>query len=81
MSSVYNLLLGSTQTWSSLESTEGSWMVMSGRESREMGRDFFFVDRTPLRDWVRCPLSVSTKEGQNLAALARVRPDHEAKLP
>ena len=55
--------------------------MISRRESREIGLDFFFVDRTPLRDWVRCPFRDSTEEGKYLAALTRVRPGHEEKLP
>ena len=39
------------------------------------------MDRTPLQDCVRCPLSDSTDKGKYLAALERARPGHEAKLP
>ena len=41
----------------------------------------FFVDRTPLWDWVRCPLRDLTEEGHYLAALASVRPGYEEKFP
>ena len=48
---------------------EGDWM------------NFFFLDRTPLQYWVRCPLRDSTEEGQYFATLARVSPRHKEKLP
>ena len=41
---------------------------------------FFFVGRTPLQEWVGCPLRDSTEEGQYLAALERVRPGNEEHL-
>ena len=34
-----------------------------------------------MQDWVLCPLRDSTEEDQYLETLARVRRDHEAKLP
>ena len=39
------------------------------------------MDRTPLQDSVRCPLRDFTEEGKYLAALTKVRPGHEGKLP
>ena len=56
---------------------------MSGRDSTEtsFGEDFLFVDRTPLRDCVRCPLRYSSEAGQYLAALVKVITGQEAKFP
>ena len=56
---------------------------MSGSKYMETGfsRGFLFVDRTPLRDCVGCPFRASSETGKYLAALAKVSPCQEAKLP
>ena len=56
---------------------------MSGSDSMEtgFGEGFLFMDRTPLRDCVRCNLRYSSETGQYLVALAKVSPGQESELP
>ena len=78
MSSVYSLLIGSSQIFNSPEERTVSGVGGEGVAAGAEGVVCGLVERTTLQVWTMCPLIVSFPSRQYFLAWVCVRPGHDA---